>query len=66
MKWKEIQSSEIKLFQLENEPELIHIIKSTIENQYIVVYEDAYELTNGLIEFKTKKEIEEKFNILLL
>jgi hypothetical protein len=61
--WKEIKHHEIRTFQFQDEPEIIHIIKSGIEGKYIIIYEDAYELTNGLIEFKTKEEIKTKFNI---
>jgi hypothetical protein len=50
---------------IENEPELIHVIKTGFKDKYMVVYEDAYELDLGEVEFGTKKEIESKFNIIL-
>jgi hypothetical protein len=61
-KWKEIKSNS-RTFQLEDEPELIHIIKTGFNNTYMVVFEDAYELELGNVIFGTKLEIEKRFNI---
>lgn len=50
-------------FHYNDEPYLIHIIKTGFENKYMVVWEDAYELDLGKVEFFTKEEILEKFKI---
>lgn len=63
-KWIET-SSVIKTFRLQDEPELIHIIKTGFKDKYMVVYEDAYELNLGKVSFGTKTEIENKFNVIL-
>ena len=64
LKWTEIQSKS-KSFQLGDEPEVIHIIKTGFIDNYMVVHEDAYELELGKVEFGTKIEIETKYNITL-
>lgn len=54
-----------RVFQLEGEPELVHIIKLGYKDTYAVFYEDAYELEpwqSGLKVF-TAEEIKQKFNI---
>jgi hypothetical protein len=60
--WREISSSKVKTFQLEDEPELLHIIKIR-DNEYMVVYEDAYDLDTGTLVFYNKETIKNKFNI---
>ena len=56
-------------FQLGDEPETIYVIEgcgtSSRGRIYIVVHEDAYELTTGETEVSTKEEIEKKYNIKL-
>lgn len=63
--WKEIPPAFYKRFQLEEEPEIIHIIQTGFKGKYLIVFEDAYELTLGKTEFLTKEEIETKFKIKL-
>ena len=62
MSWKEIKSTS-QCFQLGNEPELIHVIKTGFKDMYMVVHEDAYQYVIGKVEFGTKREIEVKFKI---
>lgn len=62
--WNEIKST-AKCFQLEGEPELIHVIKTGFKDHFMVVHEDAYELMLGRVEFGTCKQIEEKYKIKL-
>lgn len=64
LKWIEIPNN-TKTFRLEEEPELIHVIKTGFKDKYMVVYEDAYELNLGKVIFGTKKEIDDKFKISL-
>ena len=60
--WKEIPST-AQCFQLDDEPELIHVIKTGFRDMYMVVHEDAYEYSIGKVEFGTKKDIELKYTI---
>jgi len=62
MNWKEIPST-TQRFQLEDEPELIHEIKTGFEDNYMIVHEDAYQYWLGKVEFMTKREIEVKYKI---
>ena len=61
LKWKEIKNN-VKTFRLDDEPELIHVIKTGFKDKYLVVYEDGYESPNKVIS-GTKNEIENKFQI---
>lgn len=62
--WKEIKTSPMKTFQLEDHPELIHVIKTGHDDEYSVVHEDAYGLCNGgVIDFLTGHELEVRFGI---
>lgn len=64
IKW--IESDNVtKTFRLQDEPELIHIIKTGFRDKYMVVYEDAYELNIGKVIYGTKLEIESRFGITL-
>ena len=62
--WIEIKSV-VKTFQLKDEPELIHIIKTGFVDKYMIVYEDAYELMLGNVEFASRENIEKRFKIKL-
>ena len=62
--WYEYDSK-VQSFHYDNEPELIHVIKSGTPNTYILVYEDGYQLETGKTQILTKEQIEERFNILL-
>ena len=57
--------SQCRTFHLQDEPELIHVIKTGFKDKYMVVYEDAFEVELGKVIFGTKVEIESKFNISL-
>lgn len=63
--WVEIKGAEYRRFQWGTEPELIHIIKTGFEDRYMVIWEDAYELHLGNVDFLSKKQLEEKFKITL-
>ena len=62
-KWEEIKGAEYHCFQWGNDPELIHIIKTGFADRYMIVWEDAYELSLGNVEFLSKNEIEQRFKI---
>ncbi|CAB4175421.1 hypothetical protein UFOVP1247_148 [uncultured Caudovirales phage] len=62
MNWTEIPSTS-QCFQLEDEPELIHVIKTGFRDMYMVVHEDAYEYSIGKVEFGTREDIEVRYKI---
>jgi hypothetical protein len=63
LKWKEITPRKIKTFQLDEEPELIHIIETSFEDTYIVVYEDGFEQLLGKSLTMNKEQIKKVYNI---
>ena len=54
--WRSIPNK-VHTFQLGKEPFLVHIIKTGFEDKYLVVNEDAFELTLGKTKVMTKDEI---------
>jgi DNA polymerase III delta subunit len=64
LEWKEIKST-VQCFQLEGEPELIHVIKTGFNDHFMVVHEDAYEMMLGRVEFGTREQVEQKYKIKL-
>lgn len=60
--WKEIKST-AQCFELEGEPELIHVIKTGFKDMYMVVHEDAYEFSLGKVEIGTKRDVEIRYKI---
>lgn len=62
MEWREIKSNKIRVFQLEEEPEVIYLIKIR-DNEYMVVHEDGYDLFTGNVEFNNTEEMKQKFGI---
>jgi hypothetical protein len=63
--WKRI-SNQTWCFQLSDEPELIHVIKTGFHDLYMIVHEDAYQQDLGKVEMGPKKEIEDKYKIELI
>ncbi len=61
--WNEIEANNVKRFQLGSHPEIIYVIKTGFENNYMVVHEDAFEIRIGEVEFFTKEQLKEKFDI---
>lgn len=61
--YKEIKTS-CRTFQLEYEPEVIHIHKVR-EDEYLVLHEDAYGLNTGKVHWYNKAALEEKYGIIL-
>ena len=62
--WTEI-NRQVKSFQFENEPEVIHVIKTGFEDDYMVIKEYGLDLNSEIIGTGNKNKIEEKFNIKL-
>lgn len=63
LKWFEIKPPTIRTFQLGDEPEVIHIIKTGFEDKYIVSWEDAYEVMLGSTDVMTREEIKHRYDI---
>ena len=64
MNWKEINYKNIRTFQLEDEPELIHIFELR-ENELMIVHESGTDVGSGQVEFLDIAELENKYNIKL-
>lgn len=47
----------------DSEYELMHIIKMGFKDTYLIVYEDAFNITTGKTLIKNAQEIKELFNI---
>jgi len=63
LKWEELEGDRCRTFQLGEEPEVIHVIKTGFKDKYIIVNEDAYEISLGKTEIMTKEEVEIKYKI---
>jgi len=63
MNWIKI-GNRTRTYQLNSEPELIHIIKTGYHDTYMVVFEDGYENV-GDLKIYTEQEIYEDFGIIL-
>lgn len=64
LKWKEIQSNKVRVFQLDEEPEVIYLIKIR-ENEYMIIHEDedGYDQNTGRVEFVNKQEVYDKYGV---
>jgi hypothetical protein len=60
--WKELPST-ARCFQLDEAPELIHVIRTGFNDMYMVVHEDAYEYSLGKVEIGTKRDVEVRYKI---
>ncbi len=65
--WVEISPRKIRTFQLVYDPEILHIIPLISKNQYVVFYEDAYELEPWRTGSRvmTSEEVFDKYKIKL-
>jgi hypothetical protein len=64
MGYKEIKCTNVKLFHLEDEPEVIYVISLRLD-QYMVVHDDAYEFNTGKVELLNSEDIENIYGITL-
>jgi len=62
LKWKEIQSNKVRVFQLGDEPEIVYLIKIR-ENEYMSIYEDGYDQNTGKVEFLNKEQICDRLGV---
>lgn len=63
-KWT-LTENKCQSFQLDDYPNLIHIIKTGFPNKYILVREDLPEHMLGITDIDTKEFFENKYNIKL-
>ena len=61
-KWTKIEPTIVDRYLSPYEDEVI-ILNRVGDDEYVVVYDDAYEISRGTSFFGTKEEIEKKFNI---
>jgi hypothetical protein len=61
----EIRPSVIKTFQINDDPELVHLVKSGFKNMWFVFEEDAYQTEpfKSGIQFLSEQVISEKYGI---
>ena len=62
LKWKEIQSNKVRVFQLGDEPEIVYLIKIR-ENEYMTIYEDGYDQNTGKVEFLNKEQVNNRLGV---
>lgn len=60
--WKEIQSNKVRVFQLEDEPEIFYLIRIR-EDEYMIVFEDGYDQQTGKVEFANKQQVYDRYGI---
>lgn len=63
-KFKEIEYNKVRTFQFADEPVLIHIFKIR-DDEYMVVHEDGYDQSTGKVDFSSKEEVENRYEIKL-
>ena len=58
------ESSRFSTYQFDDDPVVIHIIKTGFHNKYFIISEDGYESPeNGKTQIMTREKIKETFNI---
>jgi hypothetical protein len=65
--WIKEKSDKFYTYRLEDEPELVHFIRTGFKEDsnlaWLVAYEDAYEVSLGTCKVMSTKEIFDKFGI---
>jgi hypothetical protein len=67
--WNKQEEKEFYTYRLDDEPELIHFIRTGFNEgplAWLVVDEDAYEMSLGTCRLMSTKEIYDKYNIDLI
>jgi NMD protein affecting ribosome stability and mRNA decay len=62
LKWKEITTNKVRVFQLDEEPEVFYLIKIR-DNEYMIVHEDGYDMNTGKVEFLNEEQVIGKYGI---
>lgn len=61
--WNKIENTQVLKYLHFDYPEVIYIIKTGFDDTYIVVHEDAHEITIGNTFVGAKKDVEKRYNI---
>lgn len=61
LKWRLVDSSKVRVFSLDEVPEIIYLIK--LSNEYMIVHDDAYGLVTGKTEILSKDMLKDKYGI---
>ncbi len=64
-KWNEMSDLAVKRFISYEQDEVIYVINTGFQDKWMVVNEDAYEMSLGKTFIGTKIEVEQEFNIKL-
>jgi len=64
-KWNRMGNKSITRFISEDQQEILYIFQTGFDDKWMVVFEDAHEITLGTSFIGTKTEVEQKFNIRL-
>jgi hypothetical protein len=64
MQVKSMGLAKFWIYQFGDEPEVMYVLKRR-DDEYLVVYDDAWDQSTGKTEYYNKKDFEEKFNIKL-
>ena len=62
LKWKEISGKKIRTFQLADEPYVIYVIPTRLD-EYMILKDDAYETETGDTEILKGSEFKDKYGI---
>lgn len=60
--WNQIKSNKINVYQLDDHPEIIYVIKIR-DNENMIVHEDGYDLATGKVEFLNDAELKSKYKL---
>lgn len=60
--WNKIKSNKINVYQLDDHPEIIYVIKIR-DNENMIVHEDGYDLDTGKVEFLNDEELNNKYKL---
>lgn len=55
LKWNEITTNKVRVFQLGEEPEIFYLIRIR-DNEYMIVHEDGYDMNTGKVDYPLNKE----------
>ena len=61
--WTPISDVNVKRFISKFEDEVIYVIQTGFQDTWMVIFEDAHEMSLGNAIFGTKEEIKQKFKI---
>ncbi len=65
IEWFYSENKSVMKFIHKDEPEVIYLIKTGFEDKYIVLHEDAHEMSIGNTFVGSKEEVENKYKIII-